>query len=116
MEKKKEINGFENSTNEKQNSLPSGIRIGLGGGSLIFEHQFIRIKEAEYATDFDFFVRSQVHVIHHIDGTTSICSRLENRCFKRDSFSPLVDEAIMETISLIHCDIVALKYGGKLVF
>ncbi len=116
MEKNKEINGFENSTIEKQNSLSSGIRIGLDGRFPSFKHQFIRIEEAEYAIDFDFFVRSQVHVIHHIDGTTSICSRLENRCFKRDSFSPLDDEAIMETISLIHCDIVALKYGGKLVF
>ncbi|MFV0592797.1 MAG: hypothetical protein ACK5M7_15535 [Draconibacterium sp.] len=116
MEKKKEINGFENSTNEKQNSLPSGIRIGLGGGSLIFKHQFIRIKEAEYATDFDFFVRNQVHVVHHIDGTTSICSTLENRCFKKDNFSPLDDGAIMGAICRIHRDIVALKYGGELIY
>ena len=116
MEKKNEINGFEKSTNEKQNSLPSGIRIGLDGDPRIFKYQFIRIKEAEYATDFDFFVRNQVHVVHHIDGNTSICSRLESRCFKRDNFSPLDDGAIMGTISRVHRDIVAFKYGGELVY
>ncbi len=116
MGKKNKINGFENSNNEKQNSLPSVIRIGLAGGSSIVKHQFVRINEVEYATDFDFFVRNQVHVVHHIDGTTSICSRLEKRCFKRDNFSPLDDGVIMEAISRIHWDIVAFKYGGELVY
>lgn len=31
MKKKNEINNFENVSNEKQNSLTSGIRIGLNG-------------------------------------------------------------------------------------
>ncbi|MFV0268581.1 MAG: hypothetical protein ACK5HT_15755 [Draconibacterium sp.] len=116
MEKKNDNFSFENSTNEKQNSLSSGIRIGLGGGSLTPKYQFVRVKNAEYATDFDFFVKNQVHVVHHTDGTASICSSLESRCFKKDNFSPLDDKAIMETISRIHRDIVAFKYGGELVY
>ena len=116
MKKKNEINDFENSVNEKQNSLCSGIRIGLGGNFPVIKQQFIRIEEAEYATDFEFFIRNQVHVVHHTDGTTSICSSLEKRCFKRDNSSPLDDEAIMENLIRVHGDIITFKYGGKLVY
>jgi hypothetical protein len=116
MEKKNEINDFENSVNEKQNSLSSGIRIGLGENCLTVRQQFVKINEAEYATDFEFFLRNQVHVVHHTDGATSICSNLENRCFKRDNTSPLDDETIMKNLSQIHRDIIAFKYGGELVY
>ena len=116
MEKKNEINDFENSVNEKQNSLSSGIRIGLGGSFPIFKQQFVRIREVEYATDFEFFLRNQVRVVHHTDGTTSICSSLENRCFRRDNTSSLDDESIMDNLSQIHRDIITFKYGGELVY
>lgn len=116
MKKKNEITGFENVVNEKQNSLSSGIRISLSAKFTTIKQQFVRINEAEYATDFDFFLRNQVHVVHHTDKTTSICSSLENRCFRKDNTSPLDDEAIMENLTQIHCDIIALKYGGELVY
>lgn len=116
MEKKDEINNYENSGNEKQNSLSSGIRIGLGGNCLTVRQQFVKINEAEYGTDFEFFIRTQVHVVHHMDKTTSICSSLENRCFKRDNTSHLDDETILEDLNQIHCDIIAFKYGGELVY
>lgn len=116
MKKKNENNGFENSVNEKQNSLSSGIRIGLGGNFPVFKQQFVRIREVEYATDFEFFLRNQVRVVHHTDGTTSICSSLENRCFRRDNTSPLDDESIMDNLSQIYRDIIAFKYGGELVY
>jgi hypothetical protein len=69
MKKKNENNGFENSVNEKQNSLSSGIRIGLDGDYPALKKQFVKINEAEYATYYEFF--------------------LENRCFKKDYTSPL---------------------------
>lgn len=116
MKKKNEITGFENVVNEKQNSLSSGIRINLDRNSPVISQRFAKIKEAEYATDFDLFVRTQVHVVHHTDKTTSICSNLENRCFRKDTTSPLDDDTIMENLTQIHCDIIALKYGGELVY
>lgn len=116
MEKKNVNNCFENSGKEKQNSLSSGIRITLGGNLRTVKYQFVRIKEIEYATDFDFFIRNQVHVIHHIDNTTSICSSLEKRCFNREIISPSDDDTIMEKLSQIHSDIVAFKYGGEPVY
>jgi hypothetical protein len=116
MKKKNENYGFENSVNEKQNSLSSRIRIGLGGNFPVFKQQFIRIREVEYATDFDFFIRNQVHVVHHTNGTTSICSSLENRCFRKDNTSPLDEETIMKNLGQIHRDIITFKYGGKLVY
>lgn len=116
MKKKNENYGFENSVNEKQNSLSSRIRIGLGGNFPVFKQQFIRIREVEYATDFDFFIRNQVHVVHHTNGTTSICSSLENRCFRKDNASPLDEETIMKNLGQIHRDIITFKYGGELVY
>ncbi|SHJ96068.1 hypothetical protein SAMN05444280_14311 [Tangfeifania diversioriginum] len=116
IEKKNEINDFENSGNEKQNSLSSGIRIGLDENYPFVRQQFVKIKAAEYATDFEFFLRNQVHVVHHTDKTTSICSNLENRCFKRDNTSPLDDETILKNLSQIHRDIIGFKYGGELVY
>ena len=116
MEKKNGNNCFENSGNEKQNSLSSGIRIAWVGDYPAVRQQYVKINEAEYATDFEFFLRNQVHVVHHKDKTTSICSNLENRCFKRDKTSPLDDETIMKNLSQIHRDIIAFKYGGELVY
>jgi hypothetical protein len=78
--------------------------------------RFIRINEAEYSTDFDFFMCHQVHVIQHLDDTTSFCSLLEKRCFKKDSTHSLGDNAIMYNIRQIHLDIISLKYGGELIF
>lgn len=116
MKKKNGNNCFENSGNEKQNSLSSKIRIGLDGDCPTVRHQFVKINEAEYATDFEFFIRNQVHVVHHMDRTTSICICLENRCFKKDNTSPLDDETIMNSLNQVHSDIIALKYGGELVY
>lgn len=116
MEKKNEINDFESSVNEKQNSLSYGIRIGLVGDYPAVRQQYVKINEAEYATDFEFFLRNQVHVVHHTDKTTSIYSNLENRCFKKDNTSPLDDETIMKNLSQIHRDIITFKYGGELVY
>jgi hypothetical protein len=115
MKKRNEMNGFENSENEKQNSLSSGIRIGLEGNYLIIGHQFVRINEAEYATDFDFFLRNQVQVIQHTDKTMSICSCLESRCFKKSATSSSDEETIMQYLHQIHLDIISLKYGGEFV-
>lgn len=78
--------------------------------------RFVRINGAEYSTDFDFFMRNQVHIIQHLDNSTSFCSLLEERCFKRDEAHYLKDEAIMGNIRQIHLDIISLKYGGELVF
>lgn len=116
MKKKNEITGFENVVNEKQNSLSSGIRISLNGSFPAIKQQFVRIKEAEYATDFDFFLCNQVQVVHHMDRTTSICSTVEKRCFRKDNTSDLDDETIMEYLRQIHCDIIFLKLGGELVY
>lgn len=110
------MNSSENVVNEKQNSLCSGIRISLTENFPAIKQPFVRINEADYATDFDFFLRNQVHVVHHTDKTTSICSSLENRCFRKDNTFPLDDDTIMENLTQIHCDIIALKYGGELVY
>ena len=50
MKKKNGNNSFENVRNEKQNSLPSGIRIGMDGRFLIIKQKFVKIKEVEYST------------------------------------------------------------------
>ncbi len=78
--------------------------------------RFIRINEAEYSTDFDFFMRNQVHVIQHLDNTITFCSQLEKRCFRRNATHPLDDIAIMDSIREVHSNIISLKYGGELVF
>ena len=62
MKKKNGNNSFENGINEKQNSLSSGIRIDFDGNFSIIKQKFIKIKEAEYSTDFDFFIQNQVHI------------------------------------------------------
>ena len=56
-------NDLKNVSNEKQNSLASGIRIGFGNNFQILKQQFVKIKEAEYSTDFEFFLQNQVHVV-----------------------------------------------------
>jgi hypothetical protein len=49
MKKKKNVNNFENDSNEKQNSLPSRIRIGFDGNFSIIKQKFIKINEVEYS-------------------------------------------------------------------
>ncbi len=71
--------------------------------------QFVKIKEAEYSTDFDFFMRNQVHVVQHNDKTISICSSLEKRCFKRGSTHHLDNKAIVDNINQIHLDIITFR-------
>ncbi len=76
---------------------------------------FVKINTVKYSTDLGVFVRNQVHVINHLDRTTSICSRLEKRDFKKGLvIDPLDEQKIMDIIALVHKDIVALKYGGEL--
>ncbi|HPE74639.1 MAG TPA: hypothetical protein PLC80_01045 [Draconibacterium sp.] len=71
--KKNSVNtDFKHLSNEKQNSLASGIRIGLKGNFPILKQQFVKIKEAEYSTDFEFFLQNQVHVVVHKDKSCSI--------------------------------------------
>ena len=59
MKKKNGNNEFKKVSNEKQNSLTSGIRIGLGGNFPVLKQQFVKIKEAEYSTDFEFFLQNK---------------------------------------------------------
>ena len=115
--KKKNVNyDFKKVSNEKQNSLASGIRICSQGNLPVLKQRFVRVKEVDYTTDFEFFICNQVHVIHHRDRTTSICSRLEERCFIRDDTHHLDDKAIMDSISQIHHDIITFKYGGEPIY
>ncbi len=65
-------NDFKNLNNEKQNSLASGIRIGFGSNFPILKQHFVRIKEVEYSTDFEFFLQNQVYVIVNKDKSCSI--------------------------------------------
>ncbi|MBN2890222.1 MAG: hypothetical protein JXL97_00005, partial [Bacteroidales bacterium] len=114
MKKKNGNNNFENVSNEKQNSLTSGIRIGLNENLPVVRQKFIKINEVEYSTDFNFFVQNQVHVIVSINKTCSICSSVENRVFWK---GPRLDEdAIFVLIKAIHKDIISFRYGGELVF
>jgi hypothetical protein len=114
MKKKNEINNSENVSNEKQNSLTSGIRIGLNGNFPVVRQKFVKIKEVEYSTDFDFFVQNQVHVIVSSNKICSICSSVENRVFWQ---GPKLDEdAVYSLIEAIHKDIISFRYGGELIY
>jgi hypothetical protein len=100
---------------EKQNSLASGIRIGLGGNFPVFKQQFLKIKEAEYSIDFEFFLQNQVHIVVNSDKSCSICSSIEKRAFEKGV--NLNDDALIyKFIETIHRDIITFKYGGELVF
>ncbi len=108
-------NDFKHPNNEKQNSLTSGIRIGLGGRFPILKQQFVKIKEVEYSTDFEFFLQNQVHVIVNKDKSGSICSSIEKRAFyKGVNFAD--DALIYHLIETIHRDIITFKFGGDLVY
>ena len=114
MEKKNENNSFENVSNEKQNSLTSGIRISLGLNFPIIKQKFVKIKEAEYSTDFDFFIQNQVHVVVSSNKDCTICSSVEKRVFWQ-GFG-LSDDAVYNMIEAIHKDIISFRYGGELVY
>ncbi len=83
MKKMNGNNDFKNVSNEKQNSLTSGIRIGFGSNFPILKQQFVKIKEAEYSTDFEFFMKNQVQVIVCKNNSCSICSSIEKRAFHK---------------------------------
>lgn len=112
---KKKNNGFKKVSNEKQNSLASEIRIGLGKSFPVLKQQFVKIKEAEYSTDFEFFLQNQVHVVSNSDKNCSICSSIENRLFEK-RVNNNDDATIYKLIETIHRDIVTFKYGGELVY
>ena len=114
MKKKNESNRFKNVSNEKQNSLSSGIRIGMVGCFPAIKQKFVKIKEVEYATDFEFFIQNQVHVVVSLNKSCSICSSLENRVFWQGS--TLTEDAIFDLIETIHKDIITFRYGGELVY
>ena len=115
MKKMNGNNDFKNVSNEKQNSLASGIRIGSQGNFPILKQQFVKIKEAEYSTDFEFFLNNQVHVVVSKDKRCSICSLIEKRAFQKEvRFAD--DASIYETLETIHRDIITFKYGGELVY
>jgi hypothetical protein len=115
MNKNSENNDFNKVSNEKQNSLASGIRIGLGKNFPVLKQQFVKIKEAEYSTDFGFFLQNQVHVVVNNDKSCSICSSIEKRAFEKGLC--LNDDALIyKFIETIHRDIITFKYGGELVY
>jgi len=114
MKKENGNNSFENVSNEKQNSLSSEIRIGLGGSFPLIRQKFVKIKEVEYSTDFEFFIQNQVHVIVSRDKGCSICSSVENRVFWQGSRLP--DDAMYNLIETIHKDIISFRYGGELIY
>ena len=115
MNKNSENNHFKKVSIEKQNSLTSGIRIGLGRNFPVLKQQFVKIKEAEYSTDFGFFLQNQVHVVVNNDKSCSICSSIEKRAFEKGLC--LNDDALIyKFIETIHRDIITFKYGGELVF
>ena len=91
MKKKNGNNGFEKMSYEKQNSLASEIRIGLGRNFPVLKQQFVKIKEAEYSTDFGFFLQNQVHVVVNKDKSCTICSSIE----KNDSFAGYIVDCYM---------------------
>jgi len=108
-------NDLKNLSNEKQNSLASGIRIGFGSNFPILKQGFVKIKEAEYSTDFEFFLQNQVHVVVNKDKSCSIYSSIEKRAFQKGvNFAD--DASIYHLIETIHRDIITFKYGGELVF
>ena len=114
MKKKNGNNSFENVSNEKQNSLSSGIRISFGGNFPIIKQKFVKIKEVEYSTDFDFFIQNQVHVVVSSNRDCTICSSVEKRVFWQGS--ALSDDTIYNLIESIHKDIISFRYGGELVY
>lgn len=114
MEKKNENNSFENVSNEKQNSLSSGIRISLDVNFPIIKQKFVKIKEAEYSTDFDFFIQNQVHVVISGNRDCTICSSVEKRVFWQGT--ALSDDMVYNLIETIHKDIISFRYGGELVY
>jgi hypothetical protein len=114
MKKKNGNNNFENVSNEKQNSLTSEIRIGLDGNFPVVKQKFVKIKEVEYSTDFDFFIQNQVHVIVSSNKICSICSSVENRVFWQGS--RLDEDAIYSLIEAIHKEIISFRYGGELIY
>lgn len=114
MKKNSENKDFKKASNEKQNSLASEIRIGLGKSFPVLKQQFVKIKEAEYSTDFEFFLQNQVHVVCNSENC-SICSSIENRLFEK-RVNNNDDAAIYRLIEAIHRDIITFKYGGELVY
>ena len=114
MEKKNGNNSFENVSNEKQNSLSSGIRISLGANFPIIKQKFVKIKEAEYSTDFEFFIENQIYVVVCSNKCCSICSSVEKRVFWQGFV--LSDDAVYNLIEAIHKDILSFRYGGELVY
>ncbi len=114
MKKKNGNKSFENVSNEKQNSLSSGIRISLGGNFPIIKQKFVKIKEAEYSTDFGFFIQNQIHVVVSSNRDCTICSSVEKRVFWQGFV--LSDDAVYNLIESIHKDILSFRYGGELVY
>ncbi len=115
MKKKNVNNDFKSTTKEKQNLLASGIRIGVKGNFPIVKHQFVKIKEAEYSTDFGFFLQNQVHVVVDKDKSCTICSSIEKRAFQK-GVNLNDDTSIYHLIENIYLDIITFKYGGDLVY
>jgi hypothetical protein len=114
MEKKNGNNTFEIVSNEKQNSLSSGIRISFYGNFPTIKQKFVKIKEVEYSTDFEFFIQNQVHVVVSRNKDCTICSSVEKRVFWQGSI--LSDDAVYKLIEIIHKDILSFRYGGELVY
>ncbi len=77
MKKKNRNNNFEIVSNEKQNSLTSGIRISFDGNFPIIKQKPVKIKGTKYLTDFGFFIQNQVHIKQQSNEINRFESRLE---------------------------------------
>lgn len=114
MVKKIGNNTFEIVSNEKQNSLSSGIRISLDVNFPTIKQKYVKIKEVEYTTDFEFFIQNQVHVVVSRNKDCMICSSVEKRVFWQGFV--LSDDTVYNLIETIHNDILSFLYGGELVY
>lgn len=76
MKKKMKKNNFENDSNEKQNSLTSGIRIGLREFP-VCKTEICEFKSVEYSTDMEFFIQIQLRAVVSNNECCSICSSVE---------------------------------------
>ncbi len=108
-------NDLEKMGNEKQNLFTYEGHIRIQGSFPVLKQQFVKIKEVEYSTDFDFFLKNQVQVIVSNDNRCTICSTLEKRVFYKGPKN-MDDASVFELMEVIHRDIISFKYGGELIY
>ena len=80
----------------------------------IFKQKFVKIKEAEYSTNFEEFVSNNIQVVINKNNVCQIVSGIEKRIFWQGP--ELSSKAIYQMLATIHKDIISLRYDGELVF